>query len=84
MAAITPIGAARVLGGEIVKSIIADIVKDQGAKQLRRIEDWGNKSGVQKQFNDSLNALGQDIQITLRASPGRKNDGKRAKILVTT
>lgn len=31
-----------------------------------------------------LNALGQDIQITLRASPGRKNDGKRAKILVTT
>ncbi len=31
-----------------------------------------------------LNALGQDVEITLRAVPSRKTDQRRARILVTT
>lgn len=76
MAAITPIGAARTLGTEIGKSIIADIIKDQGAKGLQRLEDWGNKAGVHKQFNESLNELGQDQGMLVGFSNFEAPDGK--------
>lgn len=76
MVSITPIGAAKTIGVEVGKSVIVDIVKDQGAKGLQRIEEWGNKAAVLKQFNDTLNSLGSDQGMLVGFSNFEAPDGK--------
>jgi hypothetical protein len=76
MNSITPIGAVKSLGAEIGKSVVADILKDQGAKGLGQLEKWANKTVILNKFAEQINSLGLRQGMLVGFSDFEAPDGK--------